>query len=207
MKPLPGQRAPLHAGQAVKGPTAGSWGHGVSGELHTRFGGHSDTPPAGRRGGRCDMRVWRRRSVQRREDRAGSLQLSGWRGAAPGTSAHSGALGPGPRGAGTQPSAWVSSEHKEGRRCQHPWGLAAAKANSGGGVEDTAWAGRGKMGQQPRSPPGASRAGAEAPPDEGQRGQRRSRLKAQRSENKDPGIRSHHFMANRWGNRGNGGRL
>ena len=117
------------------------------------------------------------------------------------------ALVPGPRGAGTQPSAWVSSEHKEGRRCQHPWGLAAAKVNSGGGVEDTAWEGRGKMGQQPRSPPGASRAGAEAPPDEGQRGQRRPRLKAQRSENKDPGIRSHHFMANRWGNRGNGGRL
>ena len=85
MQPLPGQRAPLHAGQAVKGPTAGSWGHGVSGELHMRFGGHSDTLPAGRRGGRCDMRVWRRRSVQRREDRAGSLQLSGWRGAAPGT--------------------------------------------------------------------------------------------------------------------------
>lgn len=50
-QPLPGQGAPLHAGQAVRGPTAGSWGHGVSGELHTRFGGHSDTP-AGRRGGR-----------------------------------------------------------------------------------------------------------------------------------------------------------
>ena len=28
-------------------------------------------------------------------------------------------------------------------------------------------------------------------------------LKAQHSENKDHGIRSHHFMANRWGNRGN----
>ena len=28
-------------------------------------------------------------------------------------------------------------------------------------------------------------------------------LKAQHSENKDHGIRSHHFMGNRWGNSGN----
>ena len=28
---------------------------------------------------------------------------------------------------------------------------------------------------------------------------------AQHSENKDHGIRSHHFMANRWGNSGNSG--
>ena len=27
------------------------------------------------------------------------------------------------------------------------------------------------------------------------------------SKNKDHGIRSHHFMANRWGNNGNSGRL
>ena len=33
----------------------------------------------------------------------------------------------------------------------------------------------------------------------------RSWLKAQHSENEDYGIRSHHFMANRWGNRGNSG--
>lgn len=52
MQPLPGQRAPLHAGQAVKGPTAGSWGHSVSGELHMRCRGHSDMLPAGRREGR-----------------------------------------------------------------------------------------------------------------------------------------------------------
>ena len=32
-------------------------------------------------------------------------------------------------------------------------------------------------------------------------------LKAQRSENEDRGIRSHHFMGNRWGNSGNSGRL
>ena len=30
-------------------------------------------------------------------------------------------------------------------------------------------------------------------------------LKAQHSENKDHGIRSHRFMANRWGNSGNSG--
>ena len=30
-------------------------------------------------------------------------------------------------------------------------------------------------------------------------------LKAQYSENKDHGIRSHHFMANRWGDSGNSG--
>ena len=32
-------------------------------------------------------------------------------------------------------------------------------------------------------------------------------LKAQHSENKDHGIWSHHFMANRWGNSGNSVRL
>ena len=32
-------------------------------------------------------------------------------------------------------------------------------------------------------------------------------LKAQRSENEDRGIRSHHFMGNRWGNSGNSVRL
>ena len=38
-------------------------------------------------------------------------------------------------------------------------------------------------------------------------GERKSWLKAQRSENKDHGIRSHHFMGNRWGNSGNSVRL
>ena len=33
----------------------------------------------------------------------------------------------------------------------------------------------------------------------------KSWLKAQYSENKDHGIRSHHFMGNRWGNCGNSG--
>ena len=32
-------------------------------------------------------------------------------------------------------------------------------------------------------------------------------FKAQHSENKDHGIRFHHFMANRWRNSGNSGRL
>ena len=39
------------------------------------------------------------------------------------------------------------------------------------------------------------------------RGERKSWLKAKHSENEDHGIRSHHFMANRWGNRGNSDRL
>ena len=33
------------------------------------------------------------------------------------------------------------------------------------------------------------------------------KLKAQHSENKDHGLRSHHFMGNRWGNSGNSVRL
>ena len=39
------------------------------------------------------------------------------------------------------------------------------------------------------------------------RGEWKSWLKTQHSENKDHGIWSHHFMANRWGNNGNGDRL
>ena len=35
----------------------------------------------------------------------------------------------------------------------------------------------------------------------------KSWLKAQYSENKDHGIRSHHFITNRWGNSGNSERL
>ena len=38
-------------------------------------------------------------------------------------------------------------------------------------------------------------------------GEWKSWLKAQHSENKDHGIRSHHFMADRWGNNGNSDRL
>ena len=36
---------------------------------------------------------------------------------------------------------------------------------------------------------------------------KKSWLKAQHSENEDHGIRSHHFMGNRWGNSGNSVRL
>ena len=42
---------------------------------------------------------------------------------------------------------------------------------------------------------------------ESERRECKSLLKAQHSENKDHGIRSHHFMANRWGNIGNNVRL
>ena len=41
--------------------------------------------------------------------------------------------------------------------------------------------------------------------DESERKERKSWLKAQHSENKDHGIRSHHFMGNGWGNSGNNG--
>ena len=43
--------------------------------------------------------------------------------------------------------------------------------------------------------------------DESERGEWKSWLKTQHSENKDYGMRSHHFMANIWRNSGNSGRL
>ena len=42
---------------------------------------------------------------------------------------------------------------------------------------------------------------------ESERGEWKSWLKTQHSENKDHSIWSHHFMANRWGNNGNSDRL
>ena len=42
--------------------------------------------------------------------------------------------------------------------------------------------------------------GTNKPLDERERGEWKSWLKAQHSENEDHGIWSHHFMANRWGN-------
>ena len=45
------------------------------------------------------------------------------------------------------------------------------------------------------------------PVDESQRGEWKRWLKAQHSENKDQGIQSHHFIANRWGKSGNSSRL
>ena len=45
------------------------------------------------------------------------------------------------------------------------------------------------------------------PLDESERGERKSWLKAQHSENEDHGIQSHHFMGNRWRNSGNSVRL
>ena len=45
------------------------------------------------------------------------------------------------------------------------------------------------------------------PLDESERGEWKSWLKAQHSENEDHGIQSHHFMADRWVNSGNSVRL
>ena len=45
------------------------------------------------------------------------------------------------------------------------------------------------------------------PLDESERGEWKSWLKAQHSENEDHGIWSHHFVGNRWGNSGNSARL
>ena len=56
-------------------------------------------------------------------------------------------------------------------------------------------------------PYGRRRRGTKESLDEGERGEWKSWLKAQHSENKDHGIWPHHFMANRWGNNGNGERL
>ena len=49
--------------------------------------------------------------------------------------------------------------------------------------------------------------GTKEPLDEGERGESKSWLKTQHSENLDHGIQSHHFMANRWGNNRNSDRL
>ena len=45
------------------------------------------------------------------------------------------------------------------------------------------------------------------PLDENERGEWKSWLKVQHSENQDHGILSHHFIANRWGNSGNSDKL
>ena len=49
--------------------------------------------------------------------------------------------------------------------------------------------------------------GTKKPLDESERGEWKSWLKVQHSENEDHGIWSHHFMGNRWGNSGNSVRL
>ena len=56
-------------------------------------------------------------------------------------------------------------------------------------------------------PSGRKQRGTQELLDEGERGDRKSGLKIQHSENKDHGIWSHHFMGNRWGNNGNSVRL
>ena len=54
-------------------------------------------------------------------------------------------------------------------------------------------------------PLGRKGRGTKKPLDESERGEYKSWLKVQHSENEDHGIRSHHFMGNRWGNIGNSG--
>ena len=54
---------------------------------------------------------------------------------------------------------------------------------------------------------GRKQRGTEEPLDESERGEWKSWLITQHSKNKDHGIQSHHFMANRWGNNGNSDRL
>ena len=49
--------------------------------------------------------------------------------------------------------------------------------------------------------------GTEEPLDESERGEWKSWLRIQHSKNEDHGIWSHHLMANRWGNNGNGDRF
>ena len=52
-------------------------------------------------------------------------------------------------------------------------------------------------------PYGRKRRGTKQPLDESERWKWKSWLKTQHSKDQDHGIRSHHFMANRWGNNGN----
>ena len=54
---------------------------------------------------------------------------------------------------------------------------------------------------------GRKQRGTKEPLDEAERGEWKSWLKTQHSENEDHGIWSHHFMANRWGNNGSSDRL
>ena len=56
-------------------------------------------------------------------------------------------------------------------------------------------------------PKGRRQRGTREPFDEDERESGKSWLKTQHSKNKDHGIQSHHFTANRWGKNGNGDRL
>ena len=56
-------------------------------------------------------------------------------------------------------------------------------------------------------PYGGKWRGTKKPLDESERGEWKSWLKAQHSENEDHGIQSNHLMGNKWGNSGNSGRL
>lgn len=149
----------------------------------------AERPGAGG-GGRCsaEKTAWTHSSSQ-----IGQEQLQG----PPRTQELAGQdrAGPEPGGGGAPSRAWVLSETQRGEG-------VPAKAHRGGGVADTAVgeAGEGVSSHSHHQEPVR---GAEAPPDGGQRGERRPRLQVQHSENEDQGIQSSHFMANS----GNGGRL
>ena len=64
-----------------------------------------------------------------------------------------------------------------------------------------------KSDMQMTKPHGRKWRGTKKPLDEGERREWKSWLKIQHSKNKDHGIQSHHFMANRWVNNGNSNRL
>ena len=63
------------------------------------------------------------------------------------------------------------------------------------------------LGEIPITSCGRKRRGTKEPLEESERGEWKSGLKTQHSENYDHGIWPHHFMANRWGNNGNSDRL
>ena len=82
-----------------------------------------------------------------------------------------------------------------------PWTAACQDPPSMGFSRQKYWSG------VPLPSPGRKWRGTKKLLDEGERGEWKSWLKAQHSENEDYGIWSHHFMANKWGNSVNSGRL
>ena len=91
--------------------------------------------------------------------------------------------------------------------CRKEWDTAEYTCSLWGKYQDS----REKC-QQPQAcrryhPHGRTWRETKEPLGEGERGEWKSWLKTQHSENEDHGIRFHHFMANRWGNNGNRDRL
>ena len=82
-----------------------------------------------------------------------------------------------------------------------------ATVRTGHGTTDSFQIGKGLCQGCWHHPYGRKWRGTKKPLDDSERGEWKSLLKAQHSENEDHGIRSHHFMGNRWENRGNSVRL